>query len=82
MAITAEAGGQPLPQRTIPAGLLRLATHVPGAGRMLRVPSNLREVIRTSDGVTFWGNHAKATAELGYAPRDLASGARDAFGHA
>ena len=33
-----------------------------------------------SDGVTYWASHAKATAELGYAPRDLAIGARDAFG--
>ena len=31
-------------------------------------------------GVTYWASHAKATAELGFAPRDLATGARDAFG--
>ena len=80
MAVAAEAGGHQPPRRSIPTGLLRAAARLPGAGQMLGVPPNLGEIIRTSDGVTFWGSHAKATAELGYAPRDLATGARDAFG--
>ena len=33
-----------------------------------------------ADGVTFWGSHAKAAAELGFAPRGLEPGARDAYG--
>jgi hypothetical protein len=63
--------------------LFRLTGRIlPGGGALLGVRPNLRELISASDGVTYWGNHATATAELGYAPRDLAIGARDAFGPA
>ena len=61
--------------------MLRLAARVlPNGGRFVGAPPNLREIVRASDGVTYWASHAKATAELRYAPRDLATGARDAFG--
>ena len=36
-------------------------------------PPNLRELISSADGVTFWASHDKAMAQLGYAPRDLAT---------
>jgi hypothetical protein len=83
MAITAEAGGHRLPRLVIPNAMVRMTARIlPGGGALLGVRPNLREIVSASDGVTYWGNHAKATAELGYAPRDLASGARDAFGPA
>ena len=42
-------------------------------------PPNLRELISSADGVTFWAKHDKAVAELGYSPRGLEAGtARDA----
>jgi dihydroflavonol-4-reductase len=83
MAIAAEAGGRHLPRLVIPNAMMRIAARIlPGGGALLGTRPNLRELVRASDGVTYWGNHAKATAELGYAPRDLAIGARDAFGPA
>ena len=43
------------------------------------LPDDLGEVLRSALGVTFWGSSAKAATELGYAPRDLASGLRATF---
>jgi nucleoside-diphosphate-sugar epimerase len=81
MAIAATAGGRHLPRLAIPSGMLRLTARVlPNGGRLVGANPNLREIVRASDGVTYWASHAKATAELGYAPRDLAAGAHDAFG--
>jgi nucleoside-diphosphate-sugar epimerase len=37
-------------------------------------PPNLRELISSADGVTFWASHEKATRELGYQPRGLEEG--------
>ena len=83
MAVAAAAGGRRLPRLVIPNGLLRLVARlIPNGGRLVGARPNLREIVRASDGVTYWASHAKATAELGYAPRDLATGARDAFGPA
>jgi nucleoside-diphosphate-sugar epimerase len=83
MAIAAEAGGRHLPRLVIPNAMVRMTARIlPGGGALLGVRPNLREIVSASDGVTYWGNHAKATTELGYAPRELASGARDAFGPA
>jgi nucleoside-diphosphate-sugar epimerase len=39
-------------------------------------PPNLRELISSADGVTFWASHEKATRELGYAPRGMEEGLR------
>lgn len=81
MAICAKAAGRRLPRLTIPMALIRLGTRIgPGRGEMLGLPPNLSEVLKTTDGVTLWATHAKATAELGFAPRALAIGAVDAFG--
>ena len=40
-------------------------------------PPNLRELISSADGVTFWAKHDKAIAELGNSPRGLEAGQRD-----
>ena len=49
----------------------------PLVGRMMGQPPNLRELISSADGVTFWAKHDKAIAELGYSPRGLEQGMRD-----
>jgi hypothetical protein len=49
----------------------------PVVGKVMGQPPNLRELISSADGVTFWAKHDKAMAELGYAPRNLETGLRD-----
>ena len=67
----ARATGRGLPPLVLPSALARLA------GRL--IPS-MREIVSSADGVTFWATDAKARAELGTKPRDLATGMRDTFG--
>lgn len=43
------------------------------------VRPDVREIVSSSRGVTFWASDARARRELGYAPRDLATGFRDTF---
>jgi dihydroflavonol-4-reductase len=66
----AKATGRRLPPLVVPSAIVRLA------GRL--IPS-MREVVSSADGVTFWATDAKARAELGTTPRDLATGMRDTF---
>ena len=40
----------------------------PLVGKVMGQPPNLRELISSADGVTFWAKHDKAMAELGYSP--------------
>jgi hypothetical protein len=47
--------------------------------RSIGFPDDLGEVVRAGLDVTYWGSSAKAATELGYAPRDLASGMRATF---
>ncbi len=42
-----------------------------------RLSPRLRDMIRSSDGVTYWASDEKARRELGYAPRGLEQGLRD-----
>ena len=46
----------------------------PVVGKLMGFPPNLAELIRTSNGVTFWMTDDKARAELGFHTRDLDSG--------
>ena len=48
----------------------------PLVGKMMGQPPNLRELISSADGVTFWASYEKAARELGYAPRGLEEGLR------
>ena len=49
----------------------------PLVGKMMGQPPNLRELISSADGVTFWASHEKASRELGYEPRGLEQGLRE-----
>jgi nucleoside-diphosphate-sugar epimerase len=46
-------------------------------GPLAGFPPNMRELISSSDGVTFWAKHDKAIAKLGYSPRGLDATLRD-----
>jgi dihydroflavonol-4-reductase len=66
------------PSRAVPTGLLKLmAPAGPLVGKVMGQPPNLRELISSADGVTFWAKHDKAMAELGYSPRGLETGLRE-----
>jgi hypothetical protein len=72
-----EIAGRKPPRRELPPALIKLAIPVgPLVGRVMGFPPNLRELVRTSDGVTFWAKDDKARRELGYAPRDMDTGLR------
>jgi nucleoside-diphosphate-sugar epimerase len=66
----ATATGRGLPPLVVPSAIVRLIARL--------IPS-MREVVSSADGVTFWATDAKARAELGTRPRDLATGMRDTY---
>lgn len=73
----AAASGRKAPKRAMPTALLKALTPIgPMVGKLFGQPPNLRELISSADGVTFWASHEKASRELGYAPRGMEEGWR------
>jgi dihydroflavonol-4-reductase len=73
--VVAAETGKKAPKRAMPVGLLKALTPIgPLIGKVMGQPPNLRELISSADGVTFWASHDKATRELGYQPRGLEEG--------
>ncbi len=69
--------GRKPPSMTMPVGLMKLSAPFGSVvGPLMGFPPNLRELIRTSDGVTAWATDEKARRELGFTPRDLDTGLR------
>lgn len=67
------AGRKPPP--TMPGFMVKASIPIgPLVTKIMGFPPNLRELIKTSDGVTFWASDAKAREELGYSPRKLDEG--------
>jgi dihydroflavonol-4-reductase len=80
---TCEIAGRTPPRLTMPPALMRAAIPIgPLVGRVMGFPPNLGELIRTSDGVTFWMTDEKARRELGLQTRDLDTGLRQTLGAA
>lgn len=76
-AVAAASGVRP-PRLTLPGWVVKAGIPFgPLVGRAMGVGTNLRESIRAADGVTYWATDAKARRELGYSPRDLATGVRE-----
>jgi dihydroflavonol-4-reductase len=74
----AKVAGKRPPRGTLPTGLIKaMAPFGPVVGKVMGTGPNLREIIASADGVTFWAKHDKAIAELGYSPRGLEQGLRD-----
>ena len=74
----ARVAGRKPPKRAVPTPLLKALIPVgPLVGKLMNQPPNLREMISSADGVTFWASHEKATRELGYDPRGLEEGLRE-----
>lgn len=75
--VVANLSGRKAPKRAMPVALLKAMTPIgPLVGKMMGQPPNLRELISSADGVTFWASHEKASRELGYAPRGMEEGLR------
>lgn len=73
-ALAAVSGRRP-PRFSVPTPLLRaLAPAGRFVGPALGFPPNLRELISSSDGVTFWASGDKARDELGWTSRPLTDG--------
>jgi nucleoside-diphosphate-sugar epimerase len=73
----AEIGGKKPPRITMPAIALKAMVPIaPLVTKAMGVGPNLKELISSGDGVTFWATDDKARSELGYAPRDLDTGLR------
>jgi dihydroflavonol-4-reductase len=74
----ARVTGKRPPRFTLPSPLIRLSAPAgPIIGPLMGFPPNLREMVSTADGVTFWAKHDKAMSDLGYSPRGLEQGLRD-----
>ncbi|MDT7537167.1 MAG: hypothetical protein QOI82_752 [Actinomycetota bacterium] len=75
--LAAVAGRKP-PRFALPTVAVRAAAPFGRfVGPPLGFPPNLREVLSSSDGVTFWATGKKAMDELGWTSRPLSEGLRD-----
>jgi dihydroflavonol-4-reductase len=75
--MVASASGRKAPKRNLPTPLMKALIPIgPLVGKMMGQPPNLRELISSGDGVTFWASYEKAERELGYSPRGLEEGLR------
>lgn len=73
----ADLSGRKAPKRAMPTPLIKAMTPIgPLVGKLMGQPPNLRELISSADGVTFWASYEKAGRELGYAPRGMEEGMR------
>jgi dihydroflavonol-4-reductase len=73
----AKVTGRKAPKRAIPVGLMKAMIPIgPLVGKLMGQPPNLRELIASADGVTFWATYEKARKQLGYEPRGLEPGLR------
>jgi nucleoside-diphosphate-sugar epimerase len=77
VATAARVAGRRAPRLTMPVHLVKaVAPFGRWVGPLMGYPPNMRELISTSHGVTFWAQDTKARTELGYDPRDLETGLR------
>ena len=57
----AAVSGRKAPKRAMPTPLMKAMTPIgPLVGKMMGQPPNLRELISSADGVTFWASYEKA----------------------
>ena len=71
----AQAAGRKPPRLNIPTPMIKaMVPLAPVVTKMMGLGPNLRELIKTSDGMTYWATDEKARKELGYAPRDFETG--------
>lgn len=77
VGVVAGLSGRKAPKHALPTPLMKAMTPIgPLVGKLMGQPPNLRELISSADGVTFWASYEKAGRDLGYAPRGLEEGFR------
>lgn len=77
LGVAAKLSGRKAPKRALPTPLMKAMVPIgPLVGKLMNQPPNLREMISSADGVTFWAGYEKAERELGYRPRGLEEGLR------
>lgn len=75
LARLAKAAGRRPPRLVLPTVVVKaMVPFGRVVGPLLGFPPNLRELVASSDGVTFWAMSAKAQRELGWVPRALDDG--------
>jgi nucleoside-diphosphate-sugar epimerase len=75
--VVAGLSGRKAPKHALPTPLVKAMTPIgPLVGKLMGQPPNLRELISSADGVTFWASYEKAGRDLGYAPRGMEEGFR------
>lgn len=75
LGVVAKLTGRKAPTRALPTPLMKAMAPIgPLVGKLMNQPPNLREMIASADGVTFWAGYEKAERELGYRPRGLEEG--------
>ena len=75
VAELARVSGRRPPRGSVPTSLVKAMAPFGGVvGPQLGFPPNLRELIASSDGVTFWASSDRAHRELGWTSRPLAEG--------
>lgn len=80
LSTAAQVAGKRRSTVAMPTAALKLvAPFGPIVGPIAGFPPNMRELLSSSDGVTFWARHDKAVEQLGYSPRDLEATLRDTF---
>ena len=78
VGVVAGISGRKPPKYALPTPLMKMLTPIgPLIGKMMGQPPNLRELISSADGVTFWASHEKASRELGYEVRGMEQGLRE-----
>jgi dihydroflavonol-4-reductase len=78
LATAAKVAGRHAPRLSMPTVFVKAVAPLgPVIGPLMGLPRNIRELVSSSDGVTFWATDAKARAELGYTTRPLEDGLRD-----
>jgi nucleoside-diphosphate-sugar epimerase len=74
----AAVAGRKGPKATMPTPLIKASAPFGRiVGPMMGFPPNLRELIRSSDGVTYYAHDTKAREQLGYSSRPLDQGLRE-----
>jgi len=77
IGVVADVTGRKPPRGAIPTPLMKAMVPIgPLVGKVMGQPPNLRELISSADGVTFWATYEKAQRDLGYEPRGLEEGLR------